>query len=415
MRYLDTANREYSHSLHAWLAEHLASASFFACQSGYFRAAALRWFEEEILGILQRGGEVHLVVGANEDRLVAGDLYETVRLLEPWLGDAATFTVVTARDVLFHPKTYYSESADGTRAAVITSANFTPNGLGGNVEAGLAFDDSDNIDASVFDQIRDAIVEWTRTPSEQAIPINPESIRELEAERVIEPSGMALGRRRAREGPSIRKNRPALDRIPGVPPLPRAAPAPSQSPAVQQIEDAEPLPTASAGIVKILSDQDLKGIRGERGTAYIALPRALAPHLPMRPAGRNQEPRIDVAVEARIDSALGDTVLSGTSTTNITHVGVGERRTGHADLRFNVLTAVSRGLVQLAARQDVSAPAGGDLLAIEFLDDGRFVRLTFATQDPLRAALRSLCTELDDADNPTSGWGWLPAGVVPPW
>ncbi|MEX2196239.1 MAG: hypothetical protein WD844_13215 [Thermoleophilaceae bacterium] len=170
-----------------------------------------------------------------------------------------------------------------------------------------------------------------------------------------------------------------------------------------------------AGIVKILSEQDLKGLRGERGTAYIALPRALAPHVPMRPAGKNREPRLDVAVEARLDTAPDDTVMSGTATTNITHVGMGERRTGHADLRFNILTAVSRGIVALAARRDVAEPAGGDTLAVEFLDEGRFVRATFATRDPFRDQLRQLCTELDDAEDPTSGWGWLPAGVVPPW
>ncbi|MEX2193867.1 MAG: phospholipase D family protein [Thermoleophilaceae bacterium] len=145
MRYLDSADRDYAHTMHAWLSEWLPDARCFACQTGYFRATALRWFEDDVVRILDRDGEVHLVIGANEDRLIASDLEETVELLAPWLGQTASFTVVTARDVLFHPKTYYCESRDGTRAAAIGSANLTPNGLGGNVEASLAFDDDDGI------------------------------------------------------------------------------------------------------------------------------------------------------------------------------------------------------------------------------------------------------------------------------
>lgn len=69
MEYLDTAGRDPAKTLHAWLASNLAGATYFGCQSGYFTADALYAFESEVRNILDGGGEVRLVVGANEDEV----------------------------------------------------------------------------------------------------------------------------------------------------------------------------------------------------------------------------------------------------------------------------------------------------------------------------------------------------------
>ncbi len=347
---MDSTKREYAETAFSWLAEHLPHARLFACQTGYFRAAALLAFEEEVRSLLARGGSFHLVSGANEDRLIAADLEAVVDLVEPWLGSQAFFTVVSARDALFHPKTYYCES-DEHRAVLLGSANFTPSGIGGNIEACLGFDDGDGVDLSVFDGVRDAILGWSTIPSENATPIDRAAIRTLEADRVVEPSEMALEQRRSARSASPRRKSPPLAKINGVPTRRRAKRPPRRPRPVRQIGDGQPFPADVVGVIKVLSRQDLKGLRGDYGTPYFALTRELAPYLPMRPYGRNGEPRIDVAVEARLDRAPTHTVSSGASTTNITHVGVGTRRTSHPDLRFNVLTDVSRGLLEVARQE----------------------------------------------------------------
>src|SRR4051812_43012162 len=100
----------------------LPGATYFGCQSGYFTADALYAFEGEVRAVLDGGGEVRLVLGANEDELSAADLNDALDLLEPY-GANASIHIVSAVDVLMHPKTFYVERAGGERAAVVGSAN----------------------------------------------------------------------------------------------------------------------------------------------------------------------------------------------------------------------------------------------------------------------------------------------------
>ncbi len=389
----------------------MPTATRFACQTGYFRYSALAEIEGDVRRILGSGGRIDLVVGANEQRLAATDLEDALDLIAAAISTQASFTLVAATDALFHPKTYYCEDADGTRHALVGSANLTVPGIGHNIESCLALR-SDEDGNTVLNEIRDAIMEWpekARRRSRNAKRITPLLIRKLAAERTIAPSRRAAEVGAGNVTPRSRFGR--LARIVGAPARPRRRRRRTTPPVERLAASVVPFPTGTVGVFKILSSLDLKGFAGGAGTPYVALspnPRYLAARLPMRSFGKRGEPRLDVFIEARLDSALRDVVNSGTDPSNITHVGMGRTRKSNPDLRLNVLHGVIAGLIHVGTQRRAPMPNPGDALAIEFLEGGRTLHLTFATRDPLRSALLNL---------PLTGrtWGWLPAGVVPPW
>jgi hypothetical protein len=350
-------------------------------------------------------------VGVNEDRIAANDLNAVLDIVEPWLGTSADLAVVGANNALFHPKTYYCEHPDGTRQALIGSSNLTMSGLGENVEANIIISSDDGGSGPVLDAVRDAIgAWWSPERSANVRRIDRSVINDLVAKRVIEPSEYSPPPPRNRERQSDRREFPPFS--PVFPHEPQRRP-PRRTSAITRLAGAEQFPPDTVGIVKILSpSSDVKGFAGEPGTPYIALPAATAPFLPMTPYGSNDEPRLDLTIEARLDGALDEPVVSGSDTTNITWVGMGETRKSHTDLRLNILNTITHGVIYRHSVTGAQLPVGGDALAIEFLDGGRYVRLTFATGGPLKERLLLLCTE---GRPPNSGWGWLPANVVPEW
>jgi hypothetical protein len=347
------------------------------------------------------------VLGANEEVLRAPDLEDVLALLEPWLGATATATLVAASDALFHPKTIYVERSGGRRGALVGSSNLTGSGMRSNVEAAIVLDEHD--DTSVLDAIRDAILAWPQRASAggHAQPITRQLIDDLMTEGAVIPTRLPLGQPR----PSTRSRFPRLGRIPGTP-TPSRPPRPrTTAPAILLGRRTVAFPAGATGIVKRLSRTDLKGFYGEPGTPYIALPpnpADLVVRLPMRPSGANAEPRLNVALEARLDGALRQIVTSGHDVANITHVGAGMSQVSHRDLRLNLLHAVVGALIAVASQAHLQLPAPGDAVSVEFLDRGRLVRLTFASDEPLRG---TLLAQLQKGRS----WGWLPAGIVPPW
>ena len=414
MRYADTASRRFNDTVHAWLAGILPSATAFACQSGYYRYEALERFSADVERMLQSGGRFDLVIGANEDRLSGPDLEKTLDLVGAYVPENASFTLVGASNGLFHPKVYYVELGDGTRHAAIGSANFTGSGIGHNIEACLLLEDSVD-DPSTLDAARDAIYAWRKKAaagSPDARAVTPEYIQQLEAERIVEPIPVPPTRSGGASTKTGRSSFPALKRIPGVP-KPKARPAPEKpAPGVKLGGAPLALPANAVGIVKRLSPRtDVKGFVGTSGTPYISLPPAeadLANRLPMKPYGRNQEPRVDVKIEARLLEVVRQVVTSGRDTTNITYVGMGQPRRSKIDLRFNVHHAIMDGLRYVAAQEGLTLPQGGDFVAIEMSEGGRLLRLTFVTSGPMKQTLAKLLI-------PNRAWGWLPAGVMPEW
>ena len=412
MRYLDTGGRDPDHSLYRWLAQTLPRASYFACQTGYFSGDGIYPLEQQFRDLLAVPGEMHLVVGANEAGIRSGDLTYVLDLYESAPSAAKTsLTVVAADDLLMHPKTYYVEHTDGRRSALVGSVNLTHPGLSRNVEAALALDSVDDPTAP-FDQIRDAVLAWTSGSRVNAHAVDRAAIATLIVEGLLDAP-----RRMMASSPSARKARgkrfPAMGALLPLPrrsrPLaPRAKVArPTQNRPVPA-GTLSTLPTGAIGIIKRLSSLDTKAFRGEGGTAYVALPGDVAPYLPMTPAGSNGEPRLDVAIEARLDSVPDQVATSGIAGTNITHVGQGTRRVSHSDLRLNYLNAIRMGVQYVADTAKVPLPGKGDLAAIEFLDGAR-VRMTFISNPESIANLAALL------DERAHSWGWLPPDVIGPW
>ncbi len=415
MRYVDSASRQLSDTLHAWLAGVLPRAAYFGCQTGYFRFDAVAPFEDDIKTLLERGGRVDLVVGANEERLSEVDLEQALELLASGSPSQSSFTLVGARDGLFHPKTYYVALTDGAAVAAVGSANLTWPGLTHHIEACVLLD-SRTDDPAILDRIRDAIEAWPARASSASLgarPVTNELVRKLAADRAIDPVPIETV---SRSSGGARSFFPPLPRITG---LPRRRG--TRRPASRRVVDSRPeymftgaqspFPLGAIGIVKRLSRTDTKGFGGRPGTPYLALPAnkaELASRLPMHPYGVHEEPRLDLRVEARLDAAIAAVVNSGRDATNITHVGVGTTQSGNVDLRFNLQHGIHAGLRYVATQTGARLPEPGDPVAVEFVENGRLARLTFASVDPLRATLLKLLL-------PGRPWGWLPDGVVPEW
>jgi hypothetical protein len=407
VRYVDSRSRDQDDTLYAWLAELLPRATHFAVQTGYFRFDALQWLSEDIVRMLEGGGRIDIVVGANEDRLSAADLEATLDLIRPFIPGQASFTLVGSRNGLFHPKVYFVET-DANRHAAIGSGNLTVPGTTHNVEAHVALDDTD--DPAVVDDVRDAILAWRdgATTSGLSRPVTDRLVQELVAERAIDPvsrEDMSGGERRR----SDRARFPGLPPIDGMPTRPRRRRPDARK---RRLRGAsQELPPGKVGVVKRLSETDVKGFAGKGGTLHLSLGgrnAPLAPCLPMRPYGRHGEPRVDVAVEARLDRALRDVVTSAADPTNITHVGMGRTHRSNPDLRLNLLRRIVVALTAIAAGHGIGTPAPGDVAAVELLESGRLARVTFVTVDPLRSELLSQIP-------PRRAWGWLDAGRLPSW
>lgn len=403
MEYLDTGDRNPAHTLHHWLSRHLDGASWFGTQSGYFTADALYAFEAEIRAILDADGEVRLVLGANEDELSAADLSDVLDLLEPY-GARASLVIVSAVDVLMHPKTFYIENAAGECAALVGSANFTGSGLGANIEAAFAVDSVMDPDAP-FDAVKAAIEAWRVPLHPNAMLLNRALIPKLVAAAEIDQ----LPRARPIPGKSLRQLFPPLGHLISVPRRRRVEQSvPSVTThGILQIAGGGSFPPGIIGVVKRLAALDTKGFRGDRGTAYVSMPQDLLPILPTHPFGKNAEPRVDLDLEARLASVPGPTIVSGASPTNITAVGRGTRQRSHGNLRLNILRVTVAGIEYIANNAAVRAPTAGDFLAVEIDAGGHAARLTFVTEGQLKADLATLCG--------SDTWAWLPSGAIPTW
>lgn len=406
MRYLDSGSRKPEDTLHRWLRDELPGASFFGGQTGYFTFDALAEFETEVRHLLDGGGQFRLVVGGNEDRLSAADLEDALRLIEPY-SPRASLVLVSAPDVLMHPKTFFVEHPSGYRAAIVGSANLTGSGLGANIEACVAFDSAADKSAPL-NEVKAAIEAWRIGSRPNAVVLSQKEIDRLVASgEVLPPVAVkpASGR-----GRSARAMFPRMGRIVVVRRRRRRRPSAYSSANVGirlRSRGVHALPSGMTGIAKRLSRLDTKGFRGERGTLYISLPRDLLPYLPMRPSGRNAEPRWDVTIEARLLDVPAVVVGSGGNPTNITAVGHGARRTSHRDVRLNILRVIVSGVDYASASAGVPTPAPGDFVAIELVPGGNLLRLTFVTGGPIKRALDARCGH--------QSWTWLPVGMLPAW
>jgi hypothetical protein len=349
------------------------------------------------------------VLGGNEASLRSVEIEYALDLLEPYPGQGS-LVIAGGLGALMHPKTYYLERATGVRSAAVGSANLTGPGLAANVEAVLAVD-SDSDPTAPFDDIKAAIEVWRDGSRPSATLVERDGIERLIADGVLDAPRPARPPLSKKQRKRLRRRLPPwapIIKLPRRAALRRNATRRVHTP-LRLGPSVQAMPAGAIGIVKRQSNQDTKGFRGEGGTPYISMPMALIPYLPMQPYGLNNEPRIDLSIEARADARLDQVISSGVQTGNITFVGGGDQSSSNKDLRFNIPKAVFEGLRSVISTEGGVIPGAGDPVAIEFVPDVGLVRLTFATSGALRTGLLNQCTEF------SGRWGWLSSADAPVW
>lgn len=159
VRYIDTASGSADDSLGSWLSENLvAGIRAFLGQTAWFSYGALEHFADGLVDAVARHQPVTIVVGANAGALPEVDL----RRLYELIGRSPESALIVVRygNATFHPKVFFVERSDGSKTAVIGSANLTPPGIEWNVEAGVVLDTAQGDDDGVLESVRFAIQRW---------------------------------------------------------------------------------------------------------------------------------------------------------------------------------------------------------------------------------------------------------------
>ncbi len=158
-RYFDTGLNGPEDSLGFMLDQEIVTGiQSFRGQFGYFDGAALNPYLPVLEHMVNNGGTLKLVIGANPGDPASKDDLESILSLT---GDSdnSSLTLVAYSGALFHPKTIHLVRENGTEVSVVSSANFTRSGLGRNVEAGLILDSAAGESESI-NQIAAAIDQW---------------------------------------------------------------------------------------------------------------------------------------------------------------------------------------------------------------------------------------------------------------
>lgn len=234
MRYLDTAVGGPDHTVEQWLLAELDQAQVFAARTGYLTGHGLKLIEPQLAALLERGGEAHLVTGAREDQVTAGDLAAFTRLFEPH-GTRATLVLVDDDRAMMHAKSYYVRRTDGTQTALVGSANLTLSGLRGNHESAIVLDTRVTPDAPCGEVLA-AIRAWADT--------------DRPARRIIETTLDQV----VLNAPRVAR---ATTRVTGTPKLPPAQPLGDLiNPALEEIEAIEARDGTLIGVPTGFADLD---------------------------------------------------------------------------------------------------------------------------------------------------------------
>ena len=202
VRYIDTSSGDPDDGLGAWLAANLVLGSeAFLIQSAWFSYGSLEPFASSIADLVSRDAEVQFVIGANQGSLTKVDLERLWTLISP--GSGSRLVVVRYRNAIFHPKVFYLEREDGTKSAVVGSANLTTGGTQWNVEAGIILDTSEGDGEEALNSIRATISGWFDLDEDGVFEVkDSETIQTLaddgiidvaQSKKIIEPWGSYLG------------------------------------------------------------------------------------------------------------------------------------------------------------------------------------------------------------------------------
>ncbi|MFG1849615.1 DnaB-like helicase C-terminal domain-containing protein [Micromonospora carbonacea] len=164
-----------------WLTDHLTIGYALYAQVGYLDRAGVSFIAGPLQDMLERGGEVHIVVDSRENRPRRNDLAWILELFAPY-GERATVTLIRDASPL-HAKVFAIHASDG-RHALVGSANFTAAGLAKNWEACVAICPTDT---EILDQVDASFKAWRSHPA--AVAIDPGFLASLAPP---EPTGVSI-------------------------------------------------------------------------------------------------------------------------------------------------------------------------------------------------------------------------------
>jgi hypothetical protein len=183
MRYLDSGTRDPTHALGFWLEENVfrdASVQELRWQTGFFDAGSLGYFIPTMARLRPSDGTLSVLVGSNDGMTRREDVEALIDAAGPPRRNQQ-IGVVKFRTGYFHPKTIHIVRQDGSSAAYVGSANLTRNGVTSlHVEAGLLLDTRERDDASVLQEISQAIDAWFAPPRDGLnVVSNPHQLQKL--------------------------------------------------------------------------------------------------------------------------------------------------------------------------------------------------------------------------------------------
>ena len=155
--------------------------------------------DDVILELMNRGGEIHLVVGL--DAITNRPTLERLQELDNQHPNFTPRVFWNQYRALFHPKISYFDLPDGGRILIVGSGNLTPGGLRTNFEAYtvITADQAEDIDLTSF-------TEFAHRHAAHIGPIEDHALERAEANKM-----RPIGR-------STRSQPPSLTSVPSVPP-----------------------------------------------------------------------------------------------------------------------------------------------------------------------------------------------------
>lgn len=165
-------------TLARWLLPRLKTAAVVAIRTGWLSASGIGQIHDELVRVLERGGDVTIVANVSADVTDPDAARSLAELVASFPGRAK---VCLVRDEVFqHGKAYYVHDQEGRAAAYVGSANLTGPGLGSNHETGVIFGDGEPMTAVVLD----SIAAWRQHPAAglvtpDAVHVSTRPLREL--------------------------------------------------------------------------------------------------------------------------------------------------------------------------------------------------------------------------------------------
>ena len=358
LRYIDSGMNGPDDALGCWL-EKIISDGITSLwgQFGFFDGAALRPFSPVLQAMVEAGGSLRLVIGAN-----VGDppSIENLEAMLPLVRgrEACSLTIVALSGALFHPKTLQVVKADGSRTCYVGSSNFTRKGLGHSVEAGLILEEA----ASTVDSISSigqAIERWATCAEPGVFQIRDESdIAGLSEQglAVANSARVAMrARQRSESSPTGRGTRPIGWR-PTIPETDVEEDSSAEQLAESIHDDGAPdfpppathAGPAAANFAMLLAQFDVSHRTGVKGTPEMSLPGEAEPFF--GPLGFDSKNRKHAGRHFFVEIEMP----AGASTDEFRAWRREAGEGGNADFRLRV----SHALV------DLTDPNGGDILHV---------------------------------------------------